>query len=150
VLRQIYSIYIYGMDNTKLTSKVGYLGNLRTEMVHLASESRVCTDAPPDNHGLGQAFSPTDLVATALASCMMTVMGIRARDMGLNMEGSLAYVRKEMYANPRRIGEIHIVLEIRGIDDERSRKVLRQIGLSCPVAKSLHPELQQVIDFQFV
>lgn len=119
-------------------------------MVHLSSDARIHTDAPIDNHGLGLAFSPTDVVATALASCMITVMGIKARDMGLQMEGSLAFVRKVMYANPRRIGEIHIGMEVRGIADERSRKVLQQVALSCPVAKSLHPEVQQVIEFQFI
>ena len=89
-----------------MTSKVEYQGDLRTAMVHLQSNSEVITDAPVDNHGKGEAFSPTDLVATALASCMMTIMGIKANDLGVDLTGTHATIKKHMSATPRRISEI--------------------------------------------
>ena len=107
------------------------------------------TDAPVDNNGQGAAFSPTDTVATGLANCMLTIMGIKARDMGLDISGSIATVTKTMAANPRRISGIAIQLEMaRGID-QRSQLVLEKAGLNCPVVHSLHPDIETDIRFNW-
>src|SRR5690554_2188336 len=110
------------------TSKVTYLGNLRTENEHLQSKSTYITDAPTDNNGKGEAFSPTDTVATGLANCMITVMGIKARDMNVNMDGTTAIVTKTMAANPRRISKIEVSLVFPPGIDEKSRKILEHTG----------------------
>lgn len=129
------------------TSKVVYLGNLRTENEHLKSGNRFMTDAPTDNNGKGEAFSPTDTVATGLANCMITVMGIKARDLNVNMGGTSALVTKTMAANPRRISKIEVSLEFPSGIDERSRKILEHTGRTCPVLHSLHPDI--VLDIEF-
>lgn len=131
------------------TSKVTYLGNLRTENEHLQSKSTYITDAPTDNNGKGEAFSPTDTVATGLANCMITVMGIKARDMNVNMDGTTAIVTKTMAANPRRISKIEIVLNFPTGIDEKSRKILENTGRTCPVIQSLHPDIEKVIEFKW-
>src|SRR5690554_173656 len=131
------------------TSKVTYLGNLRTENEHLKSGSTYITDAPTDNNGKGEAFSPTDTVATGLANCMITVMGIKARDMNVNMDGTTAMVTKTMAANPRRISKIEIVLNFPAGIDEKSRKILENTGRTCPVIQSLHPDIEKVIEFNW-
>lgn len=131
------------------TSKVTYLGNLRTENEHLQSKSTYITDAPTDNNGKGEAFSPTDTVATGLANCMITVMGIKARDMNVNMDGTTAMVTKTMAANPRRISKIEIVLNFPAGIDEKSRKILENTGRTCPVIQSLHPDIEKVIEFNW-
>lgn len=132
-----------------LTSKVKYLGELRTEAIHLQSGSVINTDAPKDNHGKGEAFSPTDLVATALASCMISVMGIVALKEGITPTvGTIATVTKIMYAEPRRIGEIHITLTFpKNNYSEKEKKMYEHAAFTCPVAKSLHPDLKQLITF---
>jgi len=129
------------------TSKVVYLGNLRTENEHLKSGNKFMTDAPTDNNGKGEAFSPTDTVATGLANCMITVMGIKARDLNVNMDGTSALVTKTMAANPRRISKIEVSLEFPSGIDERSRKILEHTGRTCPVLHSLHPDI--VLDIEF-
>jgi uncharacterized OsmC-like protein len=129
------------------TSKVVYRAGLRTEAIHLKSSQTIITDAPIDNHGLGQAFSPTDLVATSLASCMLTVMGIKARDMGYPLEATYAEVEKTMTSDPRRISAIHIQIHFSANADEKTRTILEATALHCPVAKSLHPEIEQAIQF---
>lgn len=132
-----------------LTSKVKYLGELRSEAIHLQSGSVINTDAPKDNHGKGEAFSPTDLVATALASCMISVMGIVALKEGITTTlGTTAEVTKIMYAEPRRIGEIHITLTFpKNKYSEKEKKMYEHAAYTCPVAKSLHPDLKQLITF---
>ena len=133
------------------TSTVKYLGELRTEAVHLQSNSKIHTDAPKDNHGKGEMFSPTDLVATALASCIISVMGIVALKDGITTtEGTTASVTKVMYPDPRRIGEIHvkIVFPKKGFT-EKEKKMYEHAAHTCPVAKSLHPDLKQVITFEW-
>ncbi len=129
------------------TSKVVYLGNLRTENEHLRSGNKYITDAPTDNNGKGEAFSPTDTVATGLANCMITVMGIKARDLNVNMDGTSALVTKTMAANPRRISKIEVILDFPMGIDEKSRKILEHTGRTCPVLQSLHPDI--VLDIQF-
>lgn len=129
------------------TSTVKYTGELRTESVHLASKTTIITDAPVDNHGKGEAFSPTDLMATSLANCMLTIMGIKSQAEGYTpIDGTTAEVTKIMYADPRRVGEIHITLNFPKRDfSEKEKKIYENIAHTCPVAKSLHPDLKQVI-----
>lgn len=131
------------------TAKVTYLGNLRTENEHLESGSTFITDAPTDNNGKGEAFSPTDTVATGLANCMITVMGIKARDMNVNMDGTTGMVTKTMAAHPRRISRIDIILDFPTGIDEKSRKILENTGRTCPVMQSLHPEIEKAIVFNW-
>ena len=131
-----------------MTSTVTYLGELRTEATHLHSGTKIITDAPLDNQGRAEAFSPTDLCATSLASCMMTIMGISARNHGLDITGAQASIRKIMAANPRRIAriEINIAMPDNGFD-ETQRKVLEAAARSCPVAFSLAEGIEQEIVF---
>ncbi len=131
------------------TSKVTYLGNLRTENEHLKSGNKFITDAPTDNNGKGQAFSPTDTVATGLANCMITVMGIKARDMQVNMDGTTAMVTKTMAADPRRISKVEVILDFPAGIDDKSRKILENTGRTCPVLFSLHPDIEKVIVFNW-
>lgn len=131
-----------------MTSKILYKGELRSEMTHLKSGEVVITDAPTDNHGKGEAFSPTDLVATALASCMLTTMGIKANQMGVDIDGADAQVLKVMAADPRRISEVQVQMTFPAKNySDKDRTVLEQTALHCPVAKSLHPDLIQNIAF---
>ncbi len=132
-----------------MTSKVTYLGQLRTEATHLQSNTTIHTDAPKDNHGKGEMFSPTDLVATALASCMISIMGIVAMKEGITpVDGTVAEVTKIMYAEPRRIGEIHIKITFPKKEfTDKEKKIYENAAYTCPVAKSLHPDLKQVIEF---
>ena len=132
-----------------MTSNVTYLGELRTNAVHLASENSFITDAPLDNQGKGEAFSPTDIVSTALASCLLTIMGIKARDLGIDIAGTTAKVSKIMTSNPRRINEIKIAISISKSFDTKTQSLLERAALKCPVANSLHPDLNQNISFNW-
>ncbi len=129
------------------TSKVTYVGELRTSSIHLNSGSEIISDAPLDNNGKGEAFSPTDTVANALASCMFTVMGIKARDLNIDLKGSTAEVTKIMAAEPRRISEIHITFTMNVEVDEKTKTILERTALTCPVHYSLHPDIEREIDF---
>ena len=131
------------------TSKVTYLGNLRTENEHLKSGNKFITDAPIDNNGKGEAFSPTDTVATGLANCMITVMGIKAQAMDVDMGGTTAMVTKSMAADPRRISKIEIILNLPSGIDEKSQKILENTGRTCPVFHSLHPDVEKIIEFNW-
>ena len=130
------------------TSEVIYMGELHTESTHIASQAVYVTDAPVDNHGKGQAFSPTDLMSTSLANCMLTVMGIAANTHGYRMDGAKAKVTKVMAQNPRRVGEIivEITMPAMGYDD-KAKSILEHTAHTCPVSKSLHPDLKQSIHF---
>lgn len=130
-----------------MTSKVVYQGNLRTECTHEQSGSSFITDAPVDNNGQGQAFSPTDTVATALGSCMLTIMGIKAAQMQVDIKGSYAEVVKTMAADPRRISGIHIQLFMPERIVEKDRKILQNVALACPVFNSLHTDMIKEIEF---
>jgi len=132
------------------TSKVTYLGDLRTSSIHLQSGSQIISDAPIDNNGKGEAFSPTDTVANGLASCMFTVMGIKAREMGVDFAGSSAEVTKVMAAEPRRISEIHVTFEMKITADEKRKTILERTAMTCPVHYSLHPDIKKVIVFNWV
>ena len=131
------------------TAKVTYLGNLRTENEHLKSGNKFITDAPIDNNGKGEAFSPTDTVATGLANCMITMMGIKARDMQVNLDGTTAIVTKTMAADPRRISKIEVVLNFPAGIDDKSRKILENTARTCPVLYSLHPDVEKVVVFNW-
>ena len=133
-----------------MTAKVVYLGELRTECTHLKSGDSFFTDAPTDNNGKGMAFSPTDTVATGLASCMMTVMGIKARDLGVEMTGTTAEVIKTMAANPRRISKIEVTFELPVVAEDKTKNILENTGRTCPVFYSLHPDIEKVITFNWV
>lgn len=123
-----------------------YNGDLRTTMTHVASGSEVITDAPVDNHGKGAAFSPTDLTSAALASCMMTMVGIKARDLGVAIRGMEARVEKVMGSGPRRIVRIAVELVMDVPEaDERVRTILERTARTCPVAQSLHPDVDQAV-----
>ncbi len=132
-----------------ISAKVNYHGELRTEAIHQLSGTVILTDAPLDNQGKGEAFSPTDLVATALANCMLTIMGIASKKEGITpIDGTQAEVTKIMYAEPRRIGEIHVKLIFpKNSFTEKDKKIYERSALACPVSKSLHPDLKQIIEF---
>ena len=132
-----------------MTSKVNYLGDLRTSAIHMASDKNIITDAPIDNQGKGEAFSPTDTVATALASCLLTIMGIKARDLNIDIKNTTAEVSKVMASNPRRISEIQITVNFTRSYDQRIKKILEKAALACPVSNSLHPDLKQNILFNW-
>ena len=132
-----------------ITSEVEYLGNLRTKCTHLSSGTEILTDAPIDNQGKGEAFSPTDLVATAYASCMITIMGIFCREHSIRFDFAKASVQKIMESNPRRIGKIIIHMDFIGNNwsDLEAEKVLRA-GKACPVAKTLGDNVE--VEFSIV
>lgn len=130
-----------------MTSDVIYLGDLRTKSTHIASQSEILSDAPIDNNGKGEAFSPTDYVANALASCMLTIMGIKAREMNVDMSQSRAEVTKIMQSEPRRIAEIEVKIFMSLQADIKTKTILENAAKACPVAKSLHPDIVQKIEF---
>ena len=130
-----------------MTAKVTYLGRLRTEAEHLQSGTKIITDAPVDNHGKGESFSPTDTVATALATCMLTIMGIKAEAMEISIEGATAQVTKTMASDPRRISKIKVVLNLPQKFDDKVMKILENAARTCPVFHSLHPDIEKDIQF---
>lgn len=133
-----------------MIATVEYQGELRTRCTHLASDSLLETDAPTDNHGLGQRFSPTDLTATSLASCMLTVMGIKARSMGFDLAGIRVGVTKTMASNPRRIEGIELTFQIPAAlqaVEPKTIGLLKKIGDTCPVRHSLHPDIKVQVDW---
>jgi putative redox protein len=132
------------------TSLVTYLGELRTSAVHLASGNKIITDAPVDNNGKGEAFSPTDLVATSFASCMLTIMGIGAKSRGFSMNGTTVEVTKIMGTDPRRIIEIIATFTFPPNQyTEKQKDFFKHVADTCPVAKSIHPEIKQTVTFNF-
>lgn len=130
-----------------MISKVVYSGQFSCESTHLKSGQSIRTDAPIDNHGRGEAFSPTDLLTTSLANCMLTIMGIAAGRHESLLIHSYAEVTKVMASAPRRVSEIHIQIFLPSAYPEEDRSRLEKAGLNCPVAKSLHPDILQNIEF---
>jgi uncharacterized OsmC-like protein len=127
-----------------------YLGELRTEAKHVLSGDKVITDAPLDNQGKGEAFSPTDLMSASLGSCMFTIMGIAAREHGFNIDGTSCFITKIMAADPRRVSEIQISFDFPAIQySDKQKLILEKAAKNCPVAKSLHPDLIQNVNFNF-
>ena len=133
-----------------MTSTVVYNSALRTTCTHLKSGSSFETDAPPDNHGKGERFSPTDLMSTSLATCMLTVMGIKARASGFDIDEMQIDVLKIMKSDPRRVGGIeltvHIPPSLKGLD-EKNKAILKYTGENCPVMKSIHPDIEVKVDW---
>ena len=127
-----------------MTATVVYKGDLRCECTHLQSGTVIATDAPTDNRGKGQRFSPTDTVCVALATCVITTMGIKSNDMEIDLTGTAIDVKKHMLADPRRIGQIDVTLNFPASLqlDEKDKTILQRVGDHCPVAKSLHPDLK--------
>lgn len=129
---------------------VEYRGDLRCVATHGPSGAQVATDAPLDNQGRGESFSPTDLVATALGACMLTILGIVARRHQWDLSGATVEVEKEMVNDPvRRIGSLSVVLRLPGEFDERAKRTLEQAALTCPVHRSLHPDLKIPVRFEW-
>ena len=132
------------------TVKSKYLGGLRVESIHLQSGTKIVTDAPTDNHGKGESFSPTDLCATALAGCMMTIMGLYAQNAGIDVVGAEIEITKKMTAEPRRIGEIEVIFNMPDKDySDKDKKALERAAHTCPVHYSLSENLIQTVIFNW-
>jgi len=127
-----------------------YIGELRTQATHIRSGKQLITDAPPDNKGKGESFSPTDLLATSLASCMLTIMGIAAREHGFSIDGTKVKTWKIMASDPRRVGEVKIALTFpKNNFTEKEKKIIERSAFTCPVYLSLHPDLKKTIEFNY-
>ncbi|MDQ6764072.1 MAG: OsmC family protein [Bacteroidota bacterium] len=132
-----------------MTAAITYTGNLRCRAEHIQSGTVIESDAPTDNRGRGEKFSPTDLTCVSLAGCMLTTMAIKANDLEVNMQGARADVTKHMLSDPRRIGRIEVSISLPAGANERDRKLLETTGNNCPVAKSLHPDIELVINYNW-
>lgn len=134
-----------------MTASILYEGYLRTAATHLQSGTIIETDAPTDNHGKGERFSPTDLLATSLGCCMMTIMGIKANDMQIDLRGTRIQILKKMKTEPRRVGGIDVVFDFPpslSLSDKQ-KAILENAALTCPVAKSIHPDIEVVVSFNW-
>ncbi len=132
-----------------ITSEVIYLGGLRTQAIHSASQNQIITDAPLDNHGRGEAFSPTDLLATSLAQCMMTIMGIEAEKLGVDLTGTKIEVTKKMTISPRKVAQIALLFYLpQAVIAHKAE--LEHAAINCPVALSLNQDLKQHVVFNYV
>ena len=132
------------------TVKTIYTKELRTEAEHVKSGTIINTDAPVDNHGKGEAFSPTDLLAASLGSCMLTLMGIAARNHGFSVDGTAMSITKIMAENPRRVSAIRIIMDLpTGEYPVNQRRIIEHAALTCPVAMSLHPDIRQEVTFNY-
>ena len=131
-----------------MTSRITYLGQLRTTSEHLQSGNTILTDAPTDNHGKGEAFSPTDLVATSLGSCMISIMAIKSKDLGVDLTSSTIEITKIMQAEPRMIAKIIVMLQLPDTTD-KNKVILERAALTCPVFLSLHPDIEKDITFNW-
>jgi len=129
------------------TIETVYLGGLRTQATHVQSGTQIITDAPVDNQGKGEAFSPTDLLSASLASCMLTIMGIKARSMNIDIDNTKCSVTKIMAANPRRVAEIVISFKFPKNYTAEEQKMLENAALTCPVYYSVHEDLKKTVDF---
>lgn len=132
-----------------MTATIIYNGSLRTTATHIQSENRIETDAPVDNQGLGERFSPTDLVATALGSCMLTIMGIAARTHAIDIDNTTCNIEKIMVANPRKIGEIKVSMHLKGQEHytDKQKSILEHAALTCPVYLSLNDAVKKTVAF---
>lgn len=134
-----------------MTATVTYESNLRTTCLHLQSGSVFETDAPADNKGKGERFSPTDLIATGLGACLITTMGIKAESMDIALDGAKVEVTKVMVSDPRRIGKIIVHATMPALNlDEKSKEILERVGRTCPVERSLHPDVELDIQFNWL
>lgn len=128
-----------------MTSKVTYLGDLRTSSEHIQSGTIILSDPPVDNNGRGEAFSPTDLLANALGSCMMTIMAIKARDLNIDLTNSTVEVSKFMQTEPRKVSKIGIVMNMNIALDAKNKIILERTAMNCPVLLSLNPDIEKDI-----
>ena len=134
-----------------MTSKVTYQGGLRTEAVHLKSGNTIITDAPVDNHGNGEAFSPTDLTVTSLGSCILTIMGIVASKRDIDIKGATADIKKVMASDPRRIARIEINIEMPANDySDSEKKIMEKAAYHCPVGLSLNENTEEVVSITWL
>jgi putative redox protein len=131
------------------TSKITYLGELRTVCIHLQSGTEILTDAPTDNHGKGEAFSPTDLVATALGSCMVSIMAIKSKDLSIDLKDSTVSVTKIMQSEPRKIAKIAVVLDMSIETSNKNKTILERAAMTCPVLLSLHSDIEKEVIFNW-
>lgn len=131
------------------TANITYVGDLRTVCIHLQSGTEIFTDAPTDNHGKGEAFSPTDLVATALGSCMVSIMGIKSRDINVDLKDSTVSITKIMQAEPRKIAKIEVVLNMAIATSDKNKAILERAAMTCPVLLSLHPDIEKEVTFNW-
>ena len=131
------------------TSNIAYVGDLRTVCIHLQSGTQILTDAPTDNHGKGEAFSPTDLVATALGSCMVSIMGIKSKDLNVDLKDSTVSITKIMQAEPRKIAKIEVILNMAIETSEKNKTILERAAMTCPVLLSLHPDIEKDVVFNW-
>ena len=131
------------------TSIIRYLGELRTSSMHLQSGIEILTDAPTDNHGKGEAFSPTDIVANSLGTCMISIMAIKSKDLDIELKGSTAEVTKIMQSEPRKIARIEVILNMDIVASDKNKTILERTAMTCPVFLSLHPDIEKVITFNW-
>ena len=132
-----------------MTASIVYTENLRCEAEHIQSKTTIETDAPIDNRGKGEKFSPTDLLCVSLATCMLTTMGIKAGELGVDITNSKAAVTKHMLSNPRRVGKIEVSVQLPDNGSERDQKILEAAGNNCPVMKSISPEIEVIINYEW-
>lgn len=132
-----------------MTASIIYTGNLRCEAQHIQSKTQIETDAPTDNHGKGESFSPTDLLCASLATCMLTTMGIRANDLDVDITNAKAQVTKHMASNPRRVAKIEVAVSLPGNGSDKNKLILESAGTNCPVAKSIHPDIELAIEYKW-
>jgi uncharacterized OsmC-like protein len=132
-----------------MTASIIYTGNLRCQAEHIQSKTQIETDAPTDNHGKGERFSPTDMLCVSLATCMLTTMGIKAADMNVDITNAKAEVTKHMASDPRRVAKIEVDVSLPANGDEKERLILEKTGNNCPVAKSVHPDIELVLNYKW-
>jgi putative redox protein len=132
-----------------MTASIVYTGNLRCEAQHIQSGTVIQTDAPTDNRGKGEKFSPTDLLCVSLATCMLTTMGIKAGELGIDITNAKAEVTKHMFSDPRRVGRIEVAVTLPANGSEKEQKFLEKVGDNCPVIKSIHPDIELTISYKW-
>lgn len=132
------------------TSKITYNGGLRTTSIHERSGNEIITDAPVDNKGKGEAFSPTDLLATSLGNCMLTIVGIAANEHGFNIDGTTCEITKIMAENPRRVAEIVVDFQFPANSySDKDKTIIERSANTCPVIYSLHPDIKKTVTFKY-
>ena len=132
-----------------MTASITYTGNLRCKAEHIQSKSTVETDAPTDNKGKGEKFSPTDLLCVSLATCMLTTMAIKANELMVDITSATAEVTKHMLGDPRRVGKIEVSVNLPEIETEKNKKILEKTGDNCPVMKSIHPDIEVSLKYNW-
>jgi len=132
-----------------MTASILYTGNLRCEAEHIQSKTIIETDAPADNRGKGEKFSPTDLLCVSLGTCMLTTMAIKSAELEVDITNSKATVTKHMFSDPRRVGKIEVDVILPANGTEKDRKILENAGDNCPVMKSIHPDIKLIINYKW-